>query len=170
MPDQPDNIPASKGGRGASTLSSGKKVPSRRFFHNVQPSFAVSQPNAQQLKFLNNDDPEKNVVVRKNAREWVHRNKQQVLDIRTKRPEGKGQSRNEVDKILEPRRKNKGSWRMVLVSDPLMDIAASKPDPFDVFPAVGRKIDHIIEYCKSILLSLNLWFEHYEHRLPEGCT
>ncbi|PVI02053.1 hypothetical protein DM02DRAFT_560465 [Periconia macrospinosa] len=150
MPSQPDNCTAAfrvgTAPSSSSVLSSSRKIPNRKFFHNVQPSFAVSRPTAQQLKFLDNSDPGKNVVVRKNAREWVHRNKQQVLDVRTKRPESKGKNKHEVDRALEPRRKDKGPWRIVVMSDPRLDVAAGKPDPFDAFPAVGRKIDHIIEY------------------------
>lgn len=163
MPSQPGNAPTFRVGSASSSSSSSispptRKVPNRKFFHNVQPAFAVSRPSARQLKFIDDADPKKNVVVRKNAREWVHRNKQSVLDIRTESPaEGKGRSKHEVDKIMETRRKNKSaSWRVVLTPDSLLDIAASKPDPFDVFPVVGRKIDHIIEYCEYRLLFLFL--------------
>ncbi|CAI6239592.1 unnamed protein product [Periconia digitata] len=151
MPGQPEGststFKAATSATSTSTSSAPKKNPNRKFFHNIQPSFAVSQPSTQRIRFLDNADPKKNIVVRKNAREWVHRNKQvHVLDVRTKRPDNNAQSKREVDKILEPRKKSQGLWRIVTVSDPLLDVAASKPDPFDVFPAVGRKIDHIIEY------------------------
>ncbi|KAF1956266.1 hypothetical protein CC80DRAFT_72686 [Byssothecium circinans] len=122
--------------------TSTKKAPTRKFFNSVEPTFSIAQPKTQQLQFLDNSDPGKNAVVRKKAREWVHRNKQQELAVKTKRAVAKKKYDGEVEFELRQERMP----QLDVLCDPLMNVAAGRPDPFETFPKVGRNVDHIIEY------------------------
>ena len=110
-----------------------------------------------------------NAVVRKKAREWVHRNKQQELAVKanslathTKKKKNESGSDNSNSSISS----NSGSEEMTLefhykakvasarldkVMAPLAEVAAWKLDPFEALPNVGRSIDHILQYCKFFL-------------------
>jgi hypothetical protein len=110
------------------------KRASRNYFHSVGPTFSITPPATQlQLQFLDNSDPAKNTVVRKKAREWVYRNKCRELTGQKKKVGPKEKS-DQIEMV----------WKMV------RNPGLGRVDPFDVLPSVGRKVDHIIDYCKSI--------------------
>lgn len=86
-------------------------------------------------------------MVRKKAREWVHRNKEKGLAA-TKKPREKKREDVEADFHAKKGMEVKRWLQAKEMADPLTDVAAGRPDPFDMFPAVGRRVDHIIEYCE----------------------
>lgn len=124
----------------------------RKFFHKVQPTFSVASSAPQtQLCFLDNSDPKKDAIVRKKAREWVWKNKHKDTDASKRKDGTRKAAKSEGD-----RRSEHGQMVMFRGVDrrkvsPLNDISMGSVDPFGTLPAVGRKIDHIIEYCKFVL-------------------
>lgn len=116
----------------------------RNFFHKVEPTFAI-KPSATQLEFVDNSDPSKDIVVRKKAREWVHRNRE--ASIRRKNASGSHTFRVEDSNKEQRDSKSRAAFKASLRA--LFDPSSGRIDPFDVLPNVGRKVDHIIEFCKS---------------------
>ncbi|KAF2018983.1 hypothetical protein BU24DRAFT_405705 [Aaosphaeria arxii CBS 175.79] len=116
--------------RGASLSSS----VDRRYFEQVQPIFAVSS-SATKLEFVDNSDPRKDLVVRKKAREWVHRNRET-----TRRNKGAQNAKTQEAGAVT-------AWDIILSRRAsLKDPSSGRIDPFDMLPNVGRKVDHILEF------------------------
>ena len=113
-----------------------QKGPSRKYFHGIGPTFSIAPPTAKlQLQFLDDADPVKKTIVRKKARAWVKQNKERE----SAREEKSWNPRERSDEVT--------TWTMVLT--PLSNPSAGRVDPFNMLPSVGRKVDHIIKYCKS---------------------
>ncbi|PVH90071.1 hypothetical protein DM02DRAFT_91413 [Periconia macrospinosa] len=102
------------------------KIQDRKFFNNVGPAFSTDQHNVQKFQFLGNSDPKskrrriyvqnvhvlcadfvrdclEDLIVRQNARSWVHRSKQQQPE-KTRRVKVKKKS-NVRKARLDPQRK-----------------------------------------------------------------
>ncbi|KAF1996873.1 hypothetical protein P154DRAFT_305058 [Amniculicola lignicola CBS 123094] len=117
--------------------SNNKKV--RSFFQQVQPTFSISQPTPT-LEFIDHSNPNRNLIVRKNAREWVNRKK----GIPTQERQGS----NDRSKSNTPSPESTQLTRRRTISPALnvFDVGTGRMDPFETLPDVGRKIDHILEY------------------------
>lgn len=125
-----------------------QKGKGRKFFQQLQPTFSVDVPRATiKLQFLDENDPAKDTIVRKKAREWVNKNReitnQGRKQTRTKRESAtpKEETRKEEQQLVR-----RPSYDAVLLSDPLQGVASGSIDPFCIFPNIGRKYDHIIEW------------------------
>lgn len=152
------------------------KILERKFFSNVEPAFSIDQHNVQEFQFLDNSDPRskrrrisvqnvhvlcancvrdrlEHLIVRENARSWVHRSKQQqpLLEKtgRAKVNNGKRKRNDRKARLAAPGKYNDllGSTAMM---NPLINITTGWLDPFNALPKVGYNINHIIEYCKSV--------------------
>jgi hypothetical protein len=120
-----------------------------KFFNQAQPTFVVAQPGAK-LTFVDDKDPEKRRVVRRNAREWVLKMKKEE---EVEKDGVKGQTRAKSGKkkgvrvgALDVLGGENAAGVVVTVTRP-RDVSAERFDPFDALPNVGRKVDHIVEYC-----------------------
>jgi hypothetical protein len=127
-----------------------KKDKGRKFFHQIEPTFAVRVPNSPytELQFLDNFDPGKDTIIRKKAREWVNRNKQRTAlggksNPKAKTSMGKAGSEEQEKQLV----KKKAGSKALVVSP--RSVSANSMDPFGLLPDVGRNIDHIIRYCMS---------------------
>jgi hypothetical protein len=127
-----------------------KKDKGRKFFHQIEPTFAVRVPNSAytELQFLDNFDPGKDTIIRKKAREWVNRNKERAAlgakpNLKPKTSTGKAGSEEQEKQLA----KRKAISKALVVSP--RSVSANSIDPFGLLPDVGRNIDHIIRYCMS---------------------
>ncbi|KAH7095801.1 hypothetical protein FB567DRAFT_40404 [Paraphoma chrysanthemicola] len=122
----------------------------RKFFQQLQPTFALDLPSTSvKLQFLDENDPAKDTIVRKKAREWVNRNRNMNVPNRPKQSRSKEtvkasdvEEETETNMQLQRRWSNSSAERL----DPLQGIGKGISDPFNVLPDVGRKYDHIIDY------------------------
>ena len=147
-------------GHSGNQPASGKRK-DRKFFQQVQPSFIIESPTSvTSVQFIDSSDPNKNVSVRKKAREWVSRSKEaagicRFVSSRLKQ-QGSGSS------VENGNSKEREKGRDGLLEDldivvrailgkvsPYQPMGISASDPFSIFPTVGRKYDHILQYCKS---------------------
>jgi hypothetical protein len=130
-----------------------QKEKQRGLLHQMQPTFATEQPiSTNTLIFLDENDPAKDKIVRKKAREWVNRNKERTKQIKKVQPDTR--AKYEVQEVCTvddqnaqlQKRKDNGFNVMGSV---LRAMGGSQLDPFNILPHVGRKYDHIIEFCTS---------------------
>ena len=126
-----------------------EKEKGRKFFQQIEPTFAVSVPTAPytELQFLDNFDPGKDAIIRKKAREWVNRNKERTALNGRPKPKAKGNAEKAANEELEKQLAKKRADSKALVASP-RTISASSVDPFGLLPNVGRNFDHIIKYCR----------------------
>jgi hypothetical protein len=131
-----------------------KKEKGRKFFHQIEPTFAVRVPNPPhtELQFLDNFDPGKDAIIRKKAREWVNRNKERTALSAKSRAKAKTGTAKAGDEEQEKQLAKKKASSKALVVSP-RSVSASSVDPFGLLPDVGRNIDHIIKYCMSAFRS-----------------
>lgn len=130
-----------------------QKGKGRKFFQQMQPTFAIKLPTMSattQLEFLDHSDPSKDMVVRKKAREWVNKNKEISKQNRNKLslPPAKStvwavKVEGETQKEIQKRR---NSEQAVVVLCPLQIVGTDTLDPFSFLPNIGRPYDHIIQY------------------------
>ncbi|KAH7080365.1 hypothetical protein BKA63DRAFT_242390 [Paraphoma chrysanthemicola] len=134
----------------------------RKFFQQLQPTFAIDLPSTSvKLQFLDENDPAKDTIVRKKAREWVNRNRNMNVPNRPKQSRSKEsvkasdvEEETENNMQLQRRRSNSSMERL----DPLQGVGKGISDPFNVLPDVGRKYDHIIDYSPPPeYLSFGVW-------------
>ncbi|KAF2131418.1 hypothetical protein P153DRAFT_365006 [Dothidotthia symphoricarpi CBS 119687] len=141
--------PSSTTSRNVNSKRTSQKDKSRKYFQQAQPTFSLELPtHTPKLEFLDNFDPDKDLVVRKKAREWVNKNKGLRTQPWRARPEPKKiktKDGNEQQKQLA-KRKNNETTR---VHDPLKIIGVSQKDPFNMLPDIGRNYDHIIDFFLS---------------------
>jgi hypothetical protein len=130
----------------------------REFFQQLQPTFAIDLPStAIKLQFLDEKDPGKDTIVRKKAREWVNRNRSISSQSRQNQKKSKANVKapdieDEADDGMQLQR-CKDSQRAVVL-DPLQGVGKGNFDPFNLLPDIGRRYDHIIEYCEFTLYSV----------------
>ncbi|PVH92807.1 hypothetical protein DM02DRAFT_635074 [Periconia macrospinosa] len=120
----------------------------RRFFYNARPAFSVCQRHLQEFQFLNNSDPG---IVRRNARSWVYRNKQQQPPPEKavwKNVRNRERKKNEREAGLDAQKQEKRLPGLNTTMNPSISIVTGLLDPFDALPRVGCNINHILEYCK----------------------
>jgi hypothetical protein len=138
--------------------TSQKRIPQkgkgRKFFQHMQPTFAVDVPtSATKLQFLDENDPAKDTIVRKKAREWVNmnrdlsnQNRQKLGGPKTKHATPK--DKDEEDEAMQLQRRKSNDMTVAL--EALQGIGSRQFDSFNILPDVGRKYGHIIEFCGSI--------------------
>ncbi|KAF1915245.1 hypothetical protein BDU57DRAFT_518123 [Ampelomyces quisqualis] len=122
----------------------------RRFFQQMQPTFAVTLPRRHtKIEFLDESNPAKDTIIRKKAREWVNQNrdqgrknrrKQRRTDTEVKEPEPKAR---DAQNMPLQRRKSEDP---VLMLSPLETVGTCQFDPFLTLPIVGAKHEHLLEY------------------------
>jgi len=92
-----------------------------------------------------------NSTVRRNARSWVHRNKQQqpppekTVLKKVRNREGKTNGR---EAGLDAQKQENRLLGLNTIMNPSTSIVTGLLDPFDALPRVGCNINHILEYCK----------------------
>lgn len=127
-----------------------RKEKSRKFFQQVQPTFSLEQPtNTIELEFLDNFDPAKDIVVRRKAREWVNKNKGHRVQIRRVKPQPE-ETREDDKEERQNQLITVKSKDTIKTHDPLKIIGVSQKDPFGILPDIGRKYDHIIDFCELV--------------------
>ncbi|KAF2189490.1 hypothetical protein K469DRAFT_700693 [Zopfia rhizophila CBS 207.26] len=114
-----------------------------KFFKTAGPAFTVAQPSAK-FEFVDNTNPKKDIVVRRKAREWVHRDK-----------DGKKCKEGPEDQNYPIKGQIIIHQEMCDLAQQsghgILDVSTDRFDPFGVLPVPGtRKVDHIIEYCKLL--------------------
>lgn len=132
----------------------------RKFFQHLQPTFAIEVPTTTTtLQFLDEYDPKKDTIVRKKAREWVNKNRdvknqdrQRQECLRAKNIDGT--ESKEEHNVMQLQQDN-GTVVGTILS-PVQGAGIRQFDPFNIFPDVGRKHNHIIEFCKFKLSCLRL--------------
>lgn len=123
----------------------------------MQPTFAIDAPiTSVKLQFLDQNDPQRDKIVRKKAREWVNRNRDIANQSSRQRgvPRGKStfQDPDDVEENeMQVQRFGKDNEIVVFNS-------TRQFDPFNILPDVGRKYSHIVEFCKSETLLSSLVF------------
>lgn len=144
-PTEPDITYGNKQ-RPLNTKEGSRDTKGRGFFQQMQPTFSVapSQSNVISLEFLDHSDPHKDTVVRKKAREWVNKTKEQSKHGReSQAPSVRRPRKKDVKKNLEDEQqivmKRAFSSAPKSVGTPYMD-------PFGVFPQVDRNIAHILKF------------------------
>ncbi|KAH7385649.1 hypothetical protein BKA66DRAFT_511484 [Pyrenochaeta sp. MPI-SDFR-AT-0127] len=130
-----------------------QKGKGRKFFQQMQPTFAIDLPTMStttKLEFLDHSDPSKDIVVRKKAREWVNKNKEISKQNREKLSLSPAASTtwtvkddDETQKELQMRR---NSVQSVVLPSPLKLLGMDTLDPFNQLPNIGRRYDHIIYF------------------------
>ena len=139
------------------TVSSTPKK-GRRFFQQLEPTFSLA-PATTTLQFVDNADPAKDLVVRKKAREWVHRNKEETIrkkqshrihyaGTQEKPTSVDDEKQDEAEPKQAARRTKDWVEKQIKLRHctPIVDPSAGRVDPFDMLPDVGRKVDHIVEF------------------------
>ena len=122
----------------------------RKFFQQLQPTFAIElSRNTTKLEFLDQNDPAKDTIVRKKAREWVNKNRDITNQNRQKQLHMTGGNavrkvEHVEDQDMQVQRRESND--PVVILSPLQAVRTRQFDPFNVLPDVGRKYDHIIEY------------------------
>jgi len=131
----------------------------RKFFQQMQPTFAVDLPSTTtRLEFLDENDPAKDKVVRKKAREWVNKNKKlKRLDLNkqvsvgessSSELEGDIQVRNGINELQ--RRRTSGATNM---GSPTSSAGSYQFDCFSILPDVGRDYKNIVDFCELATFS-----------------
>lgn len=142
---------------GQTRASQRKDSKGRKFFQQLQPTFAVDVPptTSTNLEFLDNFDPGKDTVVRKKAREWVNKNREMTTlggQATPKSTSKTAASRVGVEAWKEQIARRQSQVSAVQFSPP-KSIGASSVDPFGILPNIGRNFDHIIKYCRITINS-----------------
>lgn len=129
----------------------------RKFFQQMQPTFAVDLPRTTtRLQFLDENDPAKDTVVRKKAREWVNmnrklnRSKQKTSDDR-KSPEQSNEFRSSTNQLQRRRISDAAG-----MGSPTTTVGSHHLDPFNILPDIGRDYKNIIEFCEFTLTPSNM--------------
>lgn len=139
---------------GQTRASQRKDNKGRRFFQQMPPTFSIDVPTQTftKLEFLDNFDPAKDIVVRKKAREWVNKNRENTNLSGQAIPKSK--AKNAALKADEEDQKKQLTQRKnttpAVVFTPPKAVGANSVDPFGILPNIGRDFDHIIKYCKAI--------------------
>ncbi|KAF2856341.1 hypothetical protein T440DRAFT_105857 [Plenodomus tracheiphilus IPT5] len=131
-----------------------QKGKGRKFFQQLQPTFAIDVPQskASKLEFLDHSDPAKDLVVRKKAREWVNKNKAKA---KQRGGSSKSQSKSRLTAGCESEEKDgavvlggddKMQDQPVPLGQLIQPASITSYDPFGMLPEVGRKYDHIIQF------------------------
>lgn len=131
-----------------------QKGKGRKFFQQLQPTFAIDVPQAStvKLEFLDHSDPAKDVVVRKKAREWVNKNR-----AKSKQSGSGSKSQTTCHKEADVELVIRGTKVKKLEYDNIEDLIKQAEhlspstginsfDPFSLLPRVGRKYDHIVQF------------------------
>ncbi|KAF2833206.1 hypothetical protein CC86DRAFT_365161 [Ophiobolus disseminans] len=117
----------------------------------MQPTFTVELPaTTNNLQFIDVNDPAKSTIVRRKAREWVNKNKDATNRTRQKKLRsasedvtGKGREKEWSGEVIQLPRKHSRDAIVIPLNGGLRQF-----DPFNIFPDVGRKYDHIVEFCR----------------------
>jgi hypothetical protein len=133
-----------------------QKSKDRRFFQQMQPTFATELPtttSTTRFEFLDENDPAKKTIIRKKAREWVNKNKI------TGNHNGQKQQRSRSSKTLREADDGRNDAKQSLArpSNELVVMGGLIPqglgsyqsDSFNILPDIGRKYGHIVDFCES---------------------
>lgn len=151
-----------------------QKNKGRGFFQQMQPTFSIapSQSHVVTLQFLDHSDPHKDTVVRKKAREWVNRTKEQSRYNKGLPPSPGSNSSNfsispgssrrvslspgikakKLGKRKDVHVQNMQEIEWMLRRDQLISekgleaVGTASIDPFSVLPNVSREYRHIVQF------------------------
>ncbi|KAI8936315.1 hypothetical protein NX059_006731 [Plenodomus lindquistii] len=131
-----------------------QKGKGRKFFQQIQPTFAVDVPQtkAVKLEFLDHSDPAKDLVVRKKAREWVNKNKalskQSGSGSKSQSRPGKKATSAESkhNNVVDVSGDGNTEVMQMPPGEVVLPANISSFDPFGMLPQIGRKYDHIIQF------------------------
>lgn len=124
----------------------------RKFFQQMQPTFAVSLPRRNtKIEFLDESNPAKDTIIRKKAREWVNQNRdrsrKELKKRRRAEPEVKDQDvESAQDRLMRLQRES--SDDPLLMLSPRHTIGTRQYDPFDSLPEITMKHEHLLDYCE----------------------
>ncbi|OAK98909.1 hypothetical protein IQ06DRAFT_224788 [Phaeosphaeriaceae sp. SRC1lsM3a] len=125
----------------------------RKFFQQMQPTFAVSLPRRNtKIEFLDESNPAKDTIIRKKAREWVNQNRdrsrKELKKRRRAEPEVKDQDvESAQDRLMRLQRES--SDDPLLMLSPRHTIGTRQYDPFDSLPEITMKHEHLLDYFLS---------------------
>jgi hypothetical protein len=124
----------------------------RKFFQQMQPTFAVDLPRTETtLQFLDENDPAKDTVVRKKAREWVNMKRKTKKQDRGKQKHF--EDRGTLEELIQAGsgtnqlQRRSSSGEIILVS-PTTVVGSLQFDPFHILPDIGRDYKNIIDFCE----------------------
>lgn len=120
--------------------------PSTQFFGQVSPSFSLDpEPRNLTFQFLEHSDPDRSTVVRKKAREWVNKSKE---DAEKSKGRLQKRTKTQTSKLLQRKgpilARESGS-----VPGFIMELRSF--DAFGTLPKIQKDYNHIIQYCESHL-------------------
>lgn len=123
-----------------------------KFFDGVAPTFSlVSPPRNLTFEFLNHSDPDRATVVRRKAREWVNKNKEdeQKRGCQSRRKTRK-QNSIQINRVHTAAERAQGST-------PRKINELRTFDAFSIIPGVQKDRYHILQYCECCSSSPSLW-------------
>lgn len=119
----------------------------------MQPTFAIQvPPTAVKLEFLDENDPAKDTIVRKKAREWVNKNREISNQSRRRATKSNSAGSTTPEPTVEEKETQvvrRKSNTPIVNFDPLSVVGSPYTDPFNVFPDIGRKYGHVVQYFFS---------------------
>lgn len=122
--------------------------PSAQYFKKVAPAFSLElQPKKITFQFLDHSDPDRSTVVRRKAREWVNKGKEEA----EKNKEGKQRrAKTRFPRHVQGERIHVGQQSR---SVPRSISELRSFDAFGTLPQTQKDCYHIIQYCRSLLVS-----------------
>jgi len=115
-----------------------------QFFRQVGPTFSAEpQPRSREFQFLEHSDPNRSTVVRRKAREWVNKSKEDA-------EKSKGRSQEKTKTQISKRVQRKGPvFARESGSVPRSITELRSFDAFGTLPGTQKDCNHIIQYCQS---------------------
>ena len=136
-------------------MSLSRKPPDKstaKFFERLPPSFSLeSRPKNLTFQFLDHSDPDRDKVVRKKAREWVNRNKEDAqkdqcqLRRKPKKRNPDSADSNNAIRLVEQATQQAQSLSLKKVTE------LRTFDAFNIFPGVQEDRYNILQYCEFSL-------------------
>jgi hypothetical protein len=130
----------------------------RKFFQQMQPTFAVDVPRTTtRLQFLDENDPAKDTVIRKKAREWVNMNRKMKKQHRGKQRLFEEKETTEELGMVQDctnQLQRRSSSDELSLGSPTTTVGSQQFDPFHILPDIGRDYKSIIDFCEFTRSSL----------------
>ena len=121
--------------------------PSAQFSGRVGPAFsAESQPKNLTFQFLEHSDPDRSTIVRRKAREWVNKSKE---DAEKSKAISKKRTRTQNPEHVQRRRPVVGRDSG---SAPVTIMELRSLNAFGTMPAIQKDCNHIIIFTDSIVI------------------
>jgi hypothetical protein len=136
----------------------------RRFFQQMQPTFAVTLPRrTTRIEFLDESNPAKDTIIRRKAREWVNQNRDPTRKGRRKQRRAETEGLEAIpaeEQDTQPQTPKSNDT--ILTISPRQTVGSCQYDPFCSLPIVDAKYEHLLDYCElRTFIDLNLVFREY---------